>query len=159
VVIVSLLVPSWNAVTDRTTTARAAGTGGIPGVRETGEWIEEYTPENSVFVAIGPSMANLIQFYGHRKAYGLSVSSNPLNRNPSYYPLVNPDAKIRYGEVQYLVWDSFTASRSPFFTNSLMKYIDRYDAQVAFVYSIPADSGDGADQDFNIIVIYEVRPR
>ena len=42
------------------------------------------------FMTIGPSMANLVQYYGHRKAYGLSVSPNPLNRNPSYEPLDQP---------------------------------------------------------------------
>ena len=57
-------------------------------------------------MTIGPSMANLVQFYGHRRAYGLSVSPNPLNRNPSYEPLVNPDRALRDNELQYVVWDS-----------------------------------------------------
>ena len=49
-------------------------------------------------LAIGPSMANIIQFYGHRKAYGLSVSPNPLHRNPVYQPVANPDLLIRDSE-------------------------------------------------------------
>ena len=64
-------------------------------------------------MTIGPSMANLVQYYGHRRAYGLSVSPNPLNRNPSYEPLPNPDQALRDNEIQYVVWDTFSASRSP----------------------------------------------
>ena len=64
-------------------------------------------------MTIGPSMANLVQYYGRRQAYGLSVSPNPLNRNPSYEPLVNPDRALRDNEIQYVVWDAFSASRSP----------------------------------------------
>ena len=67
-------------------------------------------------MTIGPSMANLVQYYGRRSAYGLSVSPNPLNRNPSYEPLVNPDQALRDNEIQYVVWDTFSASRSPKFS-------------------------------------------
>lgn len=160
VVVASLLIPSLTAVADDHATARMAGAGGIPGVRETGEWIQENVPENAVFVAVGPSMANLIQFYGHRKAYGLSVSTNPLNRNPSYLPLVNPDAQFRYGDAQYIVWDSFSASRSTFFTTSLMKYVKKYDGREVFAYSIPTGTSvNGVAQEQKIIVIYEVTPK
>ena len=33
--------------------------------------------EGATMLAIGPSMANILEFYGHRRAYGLSVSPNP----------------------------------------------------------------------------------
>ena len=75
-----------------------AGSGGLPAGREAGEWIDANVPEGSTFMTIGPSMANLVQFYGHRRAYGLSVSPNPLNRNPSYEPLPNPDQALRDSE-------------------------------------------------------------
>ena len=38
-------------------------------------------------MTIGPSMANILQFYGHRKAYGLSVS--PKSSAPQ--PIVSAD--------------------------------------------------------------------
>ena len=60
-------------------------------------------------LALGPSMANIVQFYGHRKAYGLSVSPNPLHRNPVVRAGENPDLQIRHGDLQYIVWDSFSA--------------------------------------------------
>ena len=55
------------------------------------------TPVGSVIMTIGPSMANIVQFYGHRDAFGLSVSPNPLHRNPSYEPIVNPDRRAARG--------------------------------------------------------------
>lgn len=153
--LVSLAVPSWQAVGSVGTTSRMAGAGGLPGVRETGKWIDANLPENAVLVTIGPSMANMIQFYGNRKAYGLSVSTNPLHRNPSYEPLENPDAALRYGDAQYLVYDSFSASRSSFFLDSLNRYIEKYDAREVYAFAVPTpDHPDGA----RIIVIYEVRP-
>ena len=80
-------------------------------------------------MTIGPSMANLVQYYGHRRAYGLSVSPNPLNRNPSYEPLANPDQALRDNEVQYVVWDTFSASRSPKFSSRLLRYAARYNGR------------------------------
>ena len=98
----------------------------MPGGREAGEWIQAHVPEGAQFLTVGPSMANIIAFYGHRQAFGLSVSPNPLNRNPSYTAIANPDTEMRYSELQYLVWDSFSASRSPFFAQKLGVYADRY---------------------------------
>ena len=107
-----------------------AGTGGVPGGREAGQWIDANVPKDSQMLALGPSMANIIQFYGHRKTYALSVSPNPLHRNPVYEPVNNPDLAIRHNNLQYIVWDSFSAERSPFFSDNLMKYTKRYHGQV-----------------------------
>jgi len=156
VVLASLLLPAWERSANQNATSRMAGAGGIPGVREAGAWIDENVPEDAVFVTIGPSMANLVQFFGHRRAYGLSVSTNPLHRNPSYEPLANPDASLRYGEVQYMVWDSFTANRSTFFTNTMMRYLTKYNAKPIYIYRLPAQEGDTFGP--TIIVIYEVMP-
>jgi len=89
-----------------------AGTGGVPGGREAGEWVAENVPAGAGMLALGPSMANIIQFYGHRKVLGLSVSPNPLYRNPVYEPVQNPDLQIREEDVKYLVWDSSFRSRA-----------------------------------------------
>src|SRR5690606_8041286 len=107
---------SWNIVHPAGLNSFLAGTGGVPGGREVGHWINENVPQGAVFMTIGPSMANIIQFYGHRKAYGLSVSPNPLRRNPSYEPIDNPDYQIRTSALQYVVWDAFSAERSTFFS-------------------------------------------
>lgn len=149
VVLLSLAVPSWLAAQPPTSKSFMAGTGGVPGGREVGRWVATHTPEGSQLMTVGPSMANIIQWYGHRQARGLSVSPNPLNRNPSYEPIVNPDRAIRTNELQYVVWDSYSTSRSGFFGNKLLAYADRYHGREVFVY----ESGGHA-----VIRVFEVRP-
>jgi 4-amino-4-deoxy-L-arabinose transferase-like glycosyltransferase len=155
IVILSLLLPASRIVNPANTQSGLAGAGGIPGVREAGLWIDENLPEGAVLVAIGPSMANMIQFYGHREAYGLSVSTNPLHRNPSYRPLANPDAAFRYGDAHYLVWDVFSANRSEFFDRSIRHYIEKYDATEVYSFTAPTPTAPAGSK---IIIIYEVRP-
>jgi hypothetical protein len=138
-------------------TAFLAGTGGVPGGREAGQWIAQNIPEGSELLVLGPSMANIIQFYGHRKTYGLSVSPNPLYRNPVYEPVENPDLRIRHNDLQYVVWDSFSAERSPFFAETLMKYVRRYHGEIVHTESVAVSTPSGPVQT-PVIVIYQVRP-
>jgi hypothetical protein len=103
-------------------------------------------------------MANLVEFYGHRRAFGLSVSTNPLRRNPSYEPVSNPDAEIRRGDIQYVVWDSYSASRSSFFAQSVLRYARRYHGVAVHVETVSASTSAGGPVLKPIIVIYAVRP-
>jgi Dolichyl-phosphate-mannose-protein mannosyltransferase len=154
----SLLIPTWDKVAGVAGGAFLAGSGGLPTGREAGKWIDANVPDGASFMTIGPSMANLIQFYGHRKAFGLSVSPNPLNRNPSYEPLVNPDRAIRDNSLQYVVWDAFSAARSPHFARKLRELASRYDGRVVHsqLLEVPTDSGKLALRP--AIVVFEVRP-
>ena len=158
IVALSLLVPAWERVEGARPETFLAGSGGLPGGREAGEWIDERVPKGATFMTIGPSIANLVQYYGHRKAYGLSVSPNPLNRNPSYEPLINPDRAIREGEVQYLVWDTFSAGRSSGFSDALLGYADRYDGRIVHTEVLPARTALGESADRPALVVFEVRP-
>jgi 4-amino-4-deoxy-L-arabinose transferase-like glycosyltransferase len=158
VLALSLLLPSWNAAQASSDNQFLAGTGGIPGGRASGLWIRDNVPQGAQLITIGPSMANVLQFYGHRKAYGLSVSPNPLRRNPSYDPVINPDLQIRTSEIQYLVWDSFSATRSPYFAQSLLNYINRYEGRVIHTESVPVPTAAGGTTESPVIVIYEVHP-
>jgi hypothetical protein len=134
-----------------------AGTGGVPGGREAGQWVAANVPKGAQMLALGPSMANIIQFYGHRKTYGISVSPNPLYRNPVYEPVHNPDLAIRHGDLQYIVWDSFSAARSPFFEKNLLTYVNRYHGHVVHTQSITTQSDKGPVET-PVIIIYQVRP-
>ncbi len=158
IVAVTLLIPTWQRVQPSSSDSFLAGSGGVSGGREAGEWIEEHVPEGAQMMTIGPSMANILQFYGHRKAYGLSVSPNPLHRNPAYEPIPNPDLLIRTNELQYIVWDSFSASRSSFFSDKILRYADRYNGRVVHTETIAVTTPDGEDAETPVIVIYEVRP-
>ncbi|HLO31458.1 MAG TPA: glycosyltransferase family 39 protein [Anaerolineales bacterium] len=154
----SLLVLSVQIISPGTSGTFVAGTGGVPGGREAGKWVQENIPAGSTLMTIGPSMANIMQFYGHRQAYGLSVSPNPLRRNPSYPPILNPDLQIRNGDIQYIVWDSYSAERSAFFSGSLLKFAKRYHGRVIHAESVKVILPDGSSVDKPVIIIYEVRP-
>ncbi len=100
-------------------------------------------------MAIGPTLANLIQFYGYRKTYMLSISTNPLQRNPAYDPMPDPDLMLRNGEVQYIVWDAYSADRSKFFSDKLLGFVKRYNGR-----AVHTETANGKD----VIVVYEVHP-
>ena len=154
----SLLLSSVQLITPATSGTFLAGTGGVPGGREAGQWIANNIPTGATLMTIGPSMANILQFYGHRKAFGLSVSPNPLRRNPSYPPILNPDLQIRNGEIQYVVWDAYSAERSSFFSEGLLRFAKRYHGRVIHTQSVTVTLSDGTSVDKPVIIIYEVRP-
>jgi len=154
----SIFISSVQLIRPATSGVFVAGTGGVPGGREAGAWVKENIPVGSTLMTIGPSMANIIQFYGHRQAYGLSVSPNPLRRNPSYPPILNPDMQIRNGDIQYVVWDSYSAERSSFFSDGILRFAKRYHGRVIHTETVKVSLADGSSIDKPVIVIYEVRP-
>jgi 4-amino-4-deoxy-L-arabinose transferase-like glycosyltransferase len=144
---------SWDRISPSTSTAVLAGTGGVAGGRESGEWLRANVPADARLLALGPSMANILEFYGNRKAWGLSVSTNSLHRNPVYQPLPNPDSAIRRGDVQYLVWDSYSADRAPTFAARLLRYVARFHGRAVHTESVKQGKTTKP-----VIVIYAVRP-
>ncbi len=156
-VVASLVVPTVRLVTPSDRTTFLAGTGGVPGGRELGAWIDGNVPTGVTILTIGPSMANIIQWYGHREAKGLSVSPNPLYRNPVYDPIPNPDLAIRRNQVQYIVWDAFSAQRSPHFSRSVERFVDRYHGREVHRETARTKK-DGRTVETPIIIVYEVRP-
>lgn len=158
ITIFSLGLSSWQRIQPETSSLFLAGSGGVPGGREAGTWVLNNVPQSARFMTIGPSMANIIQFYGERRAYGLSISPNPLHRNPSYEPIVNPDLQIRRSELQYLVWDSFSAARSSFFSDKLLGYVNKYNGRAVHTESITVTDENGNTVLQPVIIIYEVHP-
>jgi hypothetical protein len=157
-VVITLGWSSWQQIQPDISTQFLAGTGGVPGGREAGAWIKANVPTKARFLAIGPSMANIIQFYGARSTLGLSVSPNPLHRNPSYDPITNPDLGIRSTAIQYLVWDSFSAARTPFFSDQLLGYVKKYNGRAIHTEDIVVDDTEGNPVLKPVIIIYEVHP-
>ena len=156
--ILTLLNSSWLAIQPSTTGDFLAGSGGVPGGREAGQWVQANIPSNATLLTIGPSMANILQFYGHRKAYGLSVSPNPLHRNPAYVPVNNPDLQIRSNNIQYLVWDSYSAARSDFFSQKLLELTARFHGRAVHTQTVKVTLDDGSQVDKPVVIIYLVRP-
>jgi hypothetical protein len=157
-VALSLAVSSWARIHPPRNGQFLAGSGGVPGGREAGHWVEGHVPAGSQMLAIGPSMANILEFYGHRMVFGLSVSANPLRRNPVYEAVRNPDLMIRHNDIQYVVWDSFSASRSRFFSDKILAYARRYNGRAVHTETLLVQSGAGEQVRKPVIVIYSVRP-
>ncbi|MBO3746597.1 glycosyltransferase family 39 protein [Streptosporangiaceae bacterium NEAU-GS5] len=158
VVFGTIAVPAFARVNPAPTTTFLAGTGGLPGGREAALWVRDHVPAGAQLLAIGPSMANVLQFYSHRRTLALSVSSNPGVRNPSYTPVPNPDRAMRDGQFQYVVWDSYTASRAPFFAQKARALIDKYHGVAVYTGTVAVRTPSGATTEEPVIILYEVRP-
>ena len=135
-----------------------AGTGGLEASRPVGKWVRQNTLPEARFFTIGPSFANIIQFYGGRRAWALSVSPNPLHRNPTYVPVLNADLDVRTNVVQYLVYDSYSAGRTPFFAHRLMAFVHKYNGILVYADYQRADGKDGSTGQVPVVLIYEVHP-
>jgi hypothetical protein len=105
-IVLTLIVPTWTRIEPSPSTSFLAGSGGLNGGRQVGEWVLHNAPAGARLLAIGPSAANVLEFYGHHPVSALSVSSNPHDRIPVYLPVTNPDLALRRGIFQYVVWDA-----------------------------------------------------
>jgi 4-amino-4-deoxy-L-arabinose transferase-like glycosyltransferase len=159
VLVLGSLAPTTLA-TVATTSAQGslAGTGGLPGGREAGLWIRDHVPPGATFMTIGPTMSNIIQFYGHRHSLALSVSPNPQRRNPAYDPILNPDRAIQTLEIHYAVFDVWSASRSPFFTATLRRYIAKYDGKLIYEQRAVTRDANGDAGEQVVIQLYQLSP-
>jgi 4-amino-4-deoxy-L-arabinose transferase-like glycosyltransferase len=135
-----------------------AGTGGLPGGREAGMWIRDNVPPGATFMTIGPTMSNIIKFYGHRSSLGLSVSPNPLRRNPAYDPILNPDRAVQTLQIHYAAFDVWSAVRSPFFSGTLRRYITKYHGRLVYEQHASVRDLDGTVHDQVVIQIYQLQP-
>jgi len=115
------------------------------GGRETGTWFADNTPSNAVALTMGPSLGNLVNFYGDRDFFALSVSSDPKLRNPAYRPIPNADYDIRQLEVQYAVWDAYTADRSPWYSQRLRNYVAKYSGTPVFSVWVDGNNVETSD--------------
>ncbi len=149
VVLLSLLPGVWSIIFPSVNASALAGQGGVPGGREAGKWVGANLVPGTELMTIGPSMANILEFYGHRPAQGLSVSTNPLHRNPAYTPIYNPDKSVRQGQFTYLVWDAYSAFRSPSTAKRLKVLIKHYDGFPVHTVRVGGKP---------VIVFYEVHP-
>jgi len=146
------------AATPKAAFTFTAGTGGLEASRPVGKWIRENTLSDAHFLTVGPSFANIIQFYGGRRALALSVSPNPLRRNPTYDPVENPDLSIKTNAIQYLVYDSYSAARTPFFAHKLMQFVHKYNGILVYADYQPVQDGNGRTVQVPVVLIYEVHP-
>lgn len=156
--LLSLAPTTMATVANTSAQGSLAGTGGLPGGREAGLWIRDHVPTGATFMTIGPTMSNLIEFYGQRHSLALSVSPNPLRRNPAYDPILNPDRAVQTLQIHYAAFDVWSASRSPFFTATLRRYIVKYHGQLVYEQHAVTRGADGTTGDQVVIQLYQLRP-
>ncbi len=150
VCVLSVLIPAIRDVANPTSSG-LAGAGGTPGGRQAGEWVAAHVPRGAQLMTIGPSMANLIEYYSGHRSDGLSVSPNPAHRNPAYYAISNPSNALRSGTYQYVVWDAYSAQRSPTFAATALTLVHRFDGRVVHM-ELASFRGKSAQP---VIVIYQ----
>ncbi len=134
-----------------------AGFSGIPGGREAALWLRDHSPAGARVLTIGPSAANIIRYYADRDAFAISVSPNPLRANPAYAPVRNADYELRWGLVEYLVFDSYSADRSPHFGHRLLDLAARYGTLV-HEETVPRPAADGRVRMVPAFRVYRVNP-
>jgi dolichol-phosphate mannosyltransferase len=155
---VSLAIPAWARSQPSFSTNFLAGSGGMIGGREAGDWVLDHVPAGSRLLAIGPSTANVLEYYGHRPVSALSVSTNPRDRNPTYAPVLNPDLAVREGVFQYVVWDAYTDAHSSFFAAEARRLAKKYHGVAVYTAAsrVRDPARHGAPEP--AVVIYEVYP-
>jgi Dolichyl-phosphate-mannose-protein mannosyltransferase len=155
---ISLLVPVWGHIEPSPSAAFLAGSGGLDGGRQAGGWVLHNVPRGAHMLAIGPSVANVLEFYGHRPVSALAVSPDRRNRNPAYAPVANPDLAVRRGVFQYVVWDAYTAYRTPFFAAVASRLVSKFHGVAVFTSTVRIRTSTGPDVVEPAFIIYEVHP-
>jgi Dolichyl-phosphate-mannose-protein mannosyltransferase len=155
---VSMAIPAWQRIEPSASASFLAGSGGMNGGREAGDWVLHNIPQGARLLAIGPSVANVLEFYGHHQVSALSISPDPRNRNPTYSPVSNPDLALRRGEFQYVVWDAYTADRSAFFANQARRLALKYHGVAVYTSTVSVRASSGPEVVEPVIIIYEVHP-
>ena len=57
-----------------------------------------------------------------------------------------------------MVWDAYTADRTPFFSDQLLRYVTKYHGVVMHTETIRVRGEDGVEVDKPVMTVYEVRP-
>jgi len=156
--VASLAVPTWDRIEPSASSTYLAGTGGVSGGRQAGAWVLRNVPTGARLLAIGPSMANILEFYGHRQVLALSVSPEPGSRNPAYVPVQNADLSLREGDFQYVVWDSYAAASAPYFARQARRLISKFHGVAVFTATVTVRGRLGDEVVEPVIAIYEVHP-
>ena len=134
-----------------------AGSGGLPKAREASIWIRQNTLEDSVFMVIDPTMGNIVRFYANREALALSVNPNPAQHNPAYTPITDPDSMLENGEIDYLVYDIYSAQRARYFADELNYYARKYSAEPVHTEYERYIDAEGNAVEKSVVVVYKLK--
>lgn len=132
-----------------------AGSGGLPNAREASQWIKQNTPEDSVIMVISPTMGNIVNFYSNRDTLALSINPTPGRSNPAYTPVLDPDKMIESGEIDYLIYDVYSAQRSEYFGDEMNYYIRTHNAELVHTEYEILGSGNQTETK-PVVMVYSV---
>ena len=155
VTLASLAIPAVDPAWSAPTTSGLAGAGGLPGGREVGEWVDAHVPQRRPPDDDRPVDGEPHRVLQRTALDALSVSPNPLHRNPTYRPIINADAELAAGNYEYIVWDAYSAQRSPHFAQRAIDARKRFGGPHR---PHPARRRRAARTTSRIIVIYQVHP-
>jgi hypothetical protein len=139
-----------------------AGSGGIPHAREAALWIKENVPEDSAFLTIHNSLANVIRFYSNHDAMSLNVNPDPGRRNPSYTPIINVDLMVLTDRIQYFVYDVNSAEMSLNLkkkSEQLLNYVNKYNTEPIYTEYESFRTEDGRMITKPVVIIYAIDDR
>ena len=130
-VLVSLFVGSFARVTATSSSTFLAGSGGVPGGREAGRWMAEHTPVRRERADPRPVDGQHHPVLRSPQDLRTVREPQPAAPQPGVRAGQEPGLELRDKELQYIVWDSFSAGRSPHFSSKLRELIRRYHGRVA----------------------------
>ncbi len=134
-----------------------AGSGGLPNAREAAIWIKQNTPEDSVFMVIDPTMGNIVRFYANREALALSTNPNPAQHNPAYTPIIDPDLMLENGEIDYMIYDIYSAQRARYFADELNYYARKYGAEPVHTEYDRYIDAEGKAVEKSVVIVYKLK--
>jgi hypothetical protein len=132
-----------------------AGGGGLPKAREAAIWVRENAPSDSVIMTIGPTMGNVIKFYSHMDIVALGIPKTGVH-NPAYSPIINPDLTVRNGEVQYLIYDAYSASRTQNLGEKIKFYAEKHNAELVHIEYENLRFADGITRQVPVVMVYRI---
>jgi hypothetical protein len=65
---------------------------------------------------------------------------------------------IRTGELQYVVWDAFSAERSEIFNDRLLGYVRKYHGRSIHIETVMVTNAEGYSEEVPIIIVYAIHP-
>ena len=110
--------PTWRSVAARPPAgAFLAGSGGLPGGREAGRWIDANLPQGATLLTIGPSMANIVAVL--RPPAGVRPVGQPEPAAPQ--PVLRADRQRRTCELRTAASSTSSGTPSPRHARRLLR--------------------------------------
>jgi hypothetical protein len=72
--------------------------------------------------------------------------------------VTNPYLAVRICIFQYVVWEGYTAARTPFFAAEARRLVSKYHGVAVYTATIDVRTSSGADVPDPVFIVYKVHP-